>query len=53
MECAMGPVNIIFLVDLPLILGPGPHIFQLEFTTDDALYHVGAFYELNLIFDAL
>lgn len=35
----------------PYTLSPGMHKFRLEFTTGDPLYHVGAYYELNLVFN--
>lgn len=48
--CAMGPVDVTTLVAQPYLLAPGDHNFQITFTTNDGLYHVGAFYELNLAF---
>jgi hypothetical protein len=48
--CQMGPSISTTLVPLPLVLGAGPHTFNLSFTTADPLYHVGAYYELNLVF---
>lgn len=50
-ECAMGPSIVDFLQEQPFILTPGEHTFSISFTTADELYHVGAFYELNLIFN--
>ena len=49
-QCEMGPVNINSILEPPFILGPGNHTFNLEFTTEDGYYHVGAYYELKLIF---
>jgi hypothetical protein len=48
--CAMGPAIFTELVPPPYILPPGVHTFEISFTTNDGLYHVDAFYELNLVF---
>eukprot|EP00934_Nitzschia_sp_Nitz4_P007373 Nitzschia sp. Nitz4//scaffold25_size161228//56566//58330//NITZ4_002423-RA/size161228-augustus-gene-0.111-mRNA-1//1//CDS//3329544565//7363//frame0 len=48
--CSMGPVVVTVLEPQPVVLTPGDHTFELEFTTNDSLFHVNAFYELNLIF---
>lgn len=50
LECAMGPATFSTIVPPPYILPVGEHVFQIDFTTNDGLYHVDAFYELNLIF---
>ena len=31
----------------PQSLNPGPHTFIINFTTNDALYHVDAYYEIK------
>lgn len=49
-KCKMGPVVMEENVSPPYILTPGVHKFELDFTTFDELYHVNAYYELNLIF---
>ena len=51
LECAMGPI-------IPNIIIPGPytlpkntfHTFVIDFTTNDAQFHVGAYYQINLSF---
>jgi hypothetical protein len=48
--CAMGPAIFTELVPPPYILPPAVHTFEIVFTTADGLYHVDAFYELNLVF---
>lgn len=46
------PVNQIILVPGPYIIPPfTTATFVLQFTTSDALYHVGAYYELDMIFE--
>ena len=47
--CAMGPSIINFLVPQPIVITPGNHVFEINFSTGDPLFHVGAYYELNLI----
>jgi hypothetical protein len=32
----------------PQILNPGAHSLVIDFTTNDGLYHLDAFYEVNL-----
>jgi hypothetical protein len=53
LSCDMGPSVSTELVTLPLRLGAGQHTFSLSFTTADSLFHVNAFYELNLVFQPI
>ena len=49
--CAMGPVVQSFITPPPYLLLAGSiHTLLIDFTTNDAAYHVGAFYEVNLSF---
>lgn len=48
--CAMGPSQFTEIAPGPYDLTTGEHKFAISFTTNDELYHVGAFYELNLVF---
>jgi len=44
--CSSGPV--IVNPASPESLAPGPHILIIEFTTNDELFHVNAYYEITL-----
>lgn len=48
--CEMGSSQLTKIVPGPYVLDPGEHAFPIDFTTNDPLFHVGAFYELNLNF---
>jgi hypothetical protein len=49
--CAMGPVIKTFTQASPYFLAANSvHTLLIEFTTADPLFHVGAFYEVNLSF---
>lgn len=49
--CQMGPVVKTYNVPSPyLLLANSVHTLLIEFTTADSLFHVGAFYEVNLSF---
>lgn len=50
-ECVMGPVVKTFITPPPYRLNANTqYTFFIDFTTNDALYHVGAFYEVDLSF---
>ena len=52
--CEMGPVVQEFTQAPPYLLEAGSvHTLYIEFDTNDALYHVGAYYEVNLSFDEI
>ena len=44
--CASDSVTVIPAT--PQILDPGPHSLVIDFTTNDGLYHVNAYYEIEL-----
>jgi hypothetical protein len=49
--CNMGPVVKTYLVAPPYLLIAGTvYTFKIDFTTNDNLYQVGAYYEVNLKF---
>jgi hypothetical protein len=49
--CAMGPVVETFVVPSPYFMAAGTtHTLFIDFTTNDGLYHAGAYYEINLSF---
>lgn len=49
--CAMGPVVKTFITPPPYRLNANTsYTFFIDFTTNDELYHVGAFYEVDLSF---
>lgn len=49
--CTMGPVVKQFIVAQPYLLAANSvHTLAIDFTTNDALYHVNAYYEINLSF---
>jgi len=53
-ECVMGPVQKVFTTNPPYLLAANTtYTFLIEFTTGDALYHVGSYYQINLGFVAI
>ena len=49
--CLMGPVTKTYNVASPYFLGANTtHTLFVDFTTSDSLFHVGAYYEINLSF---
>jgi hypothetical protein len=51
LDCAMGPVVQTFATPPPYLLLAGTvHTFFIDFTTNDGLYHLGSFYEIDLTF---
>ena len=49
--CQMGPVVQTFTVAPPYLLLAGTvHTLFIDFTTNDALFHVGSYYEVDLTF---
>jgi len=49
--CAMGPVVQTYQTPPPyLLLAGSVHTLFIDFTTNDGLFHVGSFYEVNLTF---
>jgi hypothetical protein len=49
--CAMGPVVQTFIQAPPyLLLANSVHTLLIDFTTADALYHLGSYYEVDLSF---
>jgi hypothetical protein len=49
--CEMGPVVQTYIVPPPYLLLAGTvHTLFINFTTNDGLYHVGSFYEVDLTF---
>lgn len=48
--CAMGPVIKNFDVSPPYTLAPGSYQLRVDFTTADALFHFGCYYQLELSF---
>ena len=49
--CESAPVTV--NAAEPQTLEPGPHTLVIEFTTNDAQYHVDAYYEIELVLIAL
>ena len=47
--CAMGASIVEFLLPQPILLPSGTNKFEIIFSSGDNLYHVGAYYELNLV----
>jgi hypothetical protein len=49
--CAMGPVLSTFFTSFPILLAANTvYTFEIDFNTGDSLYHVGAFYQIDLTF---
>jgi hypothetical protein len=51
LECQMGPVVKEYIVAPPYFLpANSTHTFEIDFTTNDNLFHVGSYYEVDLSF---
>jgi hypothetical protein len=51
LDCAMGPIVETVLVPGPYLLQAGTvHTLLINFTTNDPLYHVDSYYQINLSF---
>ena len=52
MGCVMGPINTSYIIQPPYRLEANrTHSFVIDFTTGDELYHVDAYYEVDLSFE--
>jgi hypothetical protein len=49
--CAVGPIIPNFIIPGPYTLPKNTfHTFEINFTTNDELYHVGSYYQINISF---
>jgi hypothetical protein len=53
-SCAFGPVTKEFITEPPYLLDAnGVYKIFIDFTTNDALHHVGCYYQVDLSFEAI